>query len=420
MVGRILGSSKAWAPLLAVVILAFFYFLVNFGAARSPVENTRDLPVAIVDEDAGADSGGKHVDLGGEVVEGATTSEQIGDKVKWTRISSRQEALRGISEGRYYGALVIPRDYSRSVAELLGDPTRGDAAPARIEILANPSAGPFASRTVDEILAGIVQSASRATSERITGVLAARGAQVSPQRAAVLGEPVVAKLTEAQPTGENSGRGLMPFYLVFTALILGFIGANAIYGGLTAMVEALAAHGQRAPSQVRLIFAATVLGLVLALLLGAVEALVAFGFYGVHHEAGAFYTFLFLALVAAVSLFLALVLLAALGPRGGILTGSLLIISVGLATSGGTTPVQNLPTFFRALSGVLPFEYMTQGTRALLFYGGQLDAGLGDAVQVLLTYLVGAMLLGGSISLARDRLASKSSRKGVVGDERIR
>jgi YhgE/Pip-like protein len=413
VVGKMLGSPKAWAPLLAVVILAFFYFLVNFGAARSPVENTRDLPVAIVNEDMGAEAGGEHIELGDEVLKEATTSEEIGDKVEWTRLESRQGALREIAEGRYYGALVIPKDYSRSVAELLSDPTRREAA--RIEILANRSAGPFASRTVEEILSGIVRSASRATSERITGTLEARGVRVSPQRAAVLGEPVVAKLTDAQPTGENSGRGLMPFYLVFTALILGFIGANAIYGGLTAMVEALAVRAGRIPSRVGLIFAATVLGLVLAPLLGAVEALVAFGYYGVHNEAGAFYTFLFLALVAAVSLFLALVLLAALGPRGGILTGSLLIISVGLATSGGTTPVQNLPTFFRALSGVLPFEYMTEGTRALLFYGGQLDAGLGDALQVLLTYLVGAVLLGGSISLARDRLARRAKLAQVAG-----
>ena len=415
MVGKLLASSKTWAPLFAVVILAFFYFLVNFGAARSPVENTRDLPVAIVNEDAGAESGEAHFRLGDQVVKGATGSEQIGDKVEWTRLSSRQEALRGIAEGRYYGALVIPKNYSRSVAELLGDPTRRGGEPARIEILVNPSAGPFASSTVEEILNGIVRDASRRTSERITGALAARGARVTLQRAAVLGEPVVAKLTDAQPTGENSGRGLMPFYLVFTALILGFIGANAIFGGLTAMVEALSARAGYIPSRVRLIFAAVVLGLTLALLLGTVEALVAFGFYGVHHETGAFYVFLFLALIAAVSLFLALVLLAALGPRGGILTGSLLIISVGLATSGGTIPVENLPAFFRALSSILPFEYMTGGTRALLFYGGRLDAGLGDALRVLFAYLVGAVVLGGLISLARDRLARRMKPAQVMG-----
>jgi ABC-type multidrug transport system permease subunit len=231
--------------------------------------------------------------------------------------------------------------------------------------------------------------------------------KVTPQRAALLGEPVVAKRTDAQPTGENSGRGLMPFYLVFTALILGFIGANAIFGGLTARVEALSAHTGYVPSRVGLIFAAAILGLALALLLGAVEALVAFGFYGVHHEAGALYILLFLALVAAVSLFLALVLLAALGPRGGILTGSLLIISVGLATSGATTPIENLPPFFRALSSLLPFEYMTEGTRALLFYGGRSDAGLGDALLVLLAYLVGAVVLGGLISQMHDRLTRR-------------
>jgi YhgE/Pip-like protein len=407
MFGKMLASSKTWAPLFAVVILAFFYFLVNFGAARSPVENTRDLPVAIVNEDVGAGSGDEHIELGDEVLKGATTSEEIGDKVEWTRLSSRQGALRGIAGGRYYGALVIPKDYSKSVAELLGNAMRPGGEPARIEILANPSAGPFPSSTVEEILSGIVRGASRRTSERITGALATRGVKVTPQRAALLGEPVVAKRTDAQPTGENSGRGLMPFYLVFTALILGFIGANAIFGGLTARVEALSAHTGYVPSRVGLIFAAAILGLALALLLGAVEALVAFGFYGVHHEAGALYILLFLALVAAVSLFLALVLLAALGPRGGILTGSLLIISVGLATSGATTPIENLPPFFRALSSLLPFEYMTEGTRALLFYGGRSDAGLGDALLVLLAYLVGAVVLGGLISQMHDRLTRR-------------
>jgi YhgE/Pip-like protein len=397
MFGKMLASSKTWAPLFAVVILAFFYFLVNFGAARSPVENTRDLPVAIVNEDVGAESGDEHIELGDEVLKGATTSEEIGDKVEWTRLSSRQGALRGIAGGRYYGALVIPKDYSKSVAELLGNAMRPGGEPARIEILANPSAGPFPSSTVEEILSGIVRGASRRTSERITGALATRGVKVTPQRAALLGEPVVAKRTDAQPTGENSGRGLMPFYLVFTALILGFIGANAIFGGLTARVEALSAHTGYVPSRVGLIFAAAILGLALALLLGAVEALVAFGFYGVHHEAGALY----------ILLFLALVLLAALGPRGGILTGSLLIISVGLATSGATTPIENLPPFFRALSSLLPFEYMTEGTRALLFYGGRSDAGLGDALLVLLAYLVGAVVLGGLISQMHDRLTRR-------------
>ena len=135
-----------------------------------------------------------------------------------------------------------------------------------------------------------------------------------------------------------------------------------------------------------------------------------------YHEAGAFYALSFLVLISAVSLFLALVLLVALGPRGGILTGSFLIISLGLASSGGTTPVQNLPSFFRSLSGVLPFDNMTEGIRALLFYDGRLEAGLGAALWVLAAYLLGSILLGGAISLVRDTVARR--RKSTQESER--
>ena len=43
MVTNILSSPEVWAPLFAVMLLAFFYFLVNFDAAKNPVTNTRDL-----------------------------------------------------------------------------------------------------------------------------------------------------------------------------------------------------------------------------------------------------------------------------------------------------------------------------------------------------------------------------------------
>ena len=110
------------AAVAAVAALAFGYFMVNLGAAKSPVANTRGLPVAIVDRDAGAVVGGERMGVGGDMVDEATASEKIGDKVEWTRLDSRSEAARGISEGRYYGALVIPEDLSEKVGELSGGP----------------------------------------------------------------------------------------------------------------------------------------------------------------------------------------------------------------------------------------------------------------------------------------------------------
>ena len=411
---NILRSPKAWGPVFVVgVLLAFLYFLVNFGAAKSPAANTHDLPVAVVNADAGAEVGGQRVNLGARVVESAITSEEIGDKVEWTPLSSRQQALEGLANGKYYGALVIPKDYSATVAGLSEQVAGGSLKPARIEVLTNPSAGPFSSATVQQILTGVVQEASEATGAQVTDALQASGVQVSPAAAAVLGEPVVAEVTDAQPVGENSARGLMPFYLTFLAMILGFIGANTIHGGVDTLTEGIVARVGRAPSRTRLFAARAILGFVLALLVGAVEALVAFGIYGVYHEASPLYILLFLALIASVSLFAALVLLVAFGPRAGILSGSFLIISVGLATSGGTTPVQNLPDSLRSLSDVLPFEHATEGIRALLFYDGRLEAGLGTALWILAAYLVGALMLGGAISLTRD--AATRRRRSVRG-----
>ena len=64
---------------------------------------------------------------------------------------------------------------------------------------------------------------------------------------------------------------------------------------------------------------------------------------------------------------------------------------------------------------------MTEGTRALLFYGGRLDAGLGDALQLLLAYLFGAVLLGAAISLARDAITRRQGavREGSPWDEAV-
>lgn len=474
----------------------------NYSQSIADLAAPPDLPVAIVNEDEGAKIGGKPVDFGGQVVEGATSEKKLRGVIHWSKVSGEKQAFEGFSKGEYAAAIVIPKDYSGRLASLaastagktpepaqlrlltnpatdpstlstvkqafsgitastsrttgeklsgalasanvsvpagqaplLGNPVRGkvEAAhlsggtkapkmvgtePARVEILTNQSAGPFPSGTVQAILSKVAQNASASTGEKLTGSLADKGLSVSPVRAAVLAQPVAVKVTDAQPTGANSGRGLMPFYLMFTASILGFIGANAIYIGFGDVAEGTAERTGRRPSFVRLFAGRTVFAVLLSLLLGAVETLVAFGIYGVHHEAGPLYVFGFLSLVASVALMLGLLLLSVFGPRVGILAGSLLIISLGLATSGGTTPIQNLPDFFRSLAGVLPFEHATDGIRALLFYDGRIDAGLGTDLWVLSTYLVDAVLISGCVALLRDVLFRRQKKTGREDSQR--
>ena len=81
---------------------------------------------------------------------------------------------------------------------------------------------------------------------------------------------------------------------MFTASLLGFIGANVIQVNAETLREEVRREGRRPPTWTGTFAAKAVLSLVLALLLGAFQALVAFGIYGLHREAGVLELFLFL------------------------------------------------------------------------------------------------------------------------------
>lgn len=159
---ELLKRREAWIHLRVAGMLVFLNVFLYLAAVVSPGENTRDMPVALVNEDVGAVSpGGGTVDLGGEVVEGVLSSPRSGEAVKWIRLGTREEALEGIRKGDLYGALVVPRDYSgrlvdlaRLAAERPGGSTDGPIRPAEIEILTNPAAGPTVSNAVQGFTSG--------------------------------------------------------------------------------------------------------------------------------------------------------------------------------------------------------------------------------------------------------------------------
>jgi hypothetical protein len=60
----------------------------------------------------------------------------------------------------------------------------------------------------------------------------------------------------------------------------------------------------------------------------------------------------------------------------GQLIALLAFVYAGLAASGGTVPLQALPGFLRTLSNVEPLRQVLAGTRSILYFKAQADAGL--------------------------------------------
>ena len=501
----------------------------NYTQRIAGIASPPTIPIAVVVEDQGAEINGQPVELGGEVAGKITSPDSPApDFVQWTRLDNREKAKSGLESGEYYAAIVIPKDYSQRLASLSGPPTSvppsgetaapepavielltspavtpsttvlienaftgivggvsgatseqilgglseagapvppgagavisdpvkgkvseadisGDAGPlpeppkpAEIEVLTNPSAGQAVSTLAQNINTGIVGAVSGATSERLSEAAGEQGAQLTPEVAAVVGDPVRADITEAQPVGPDSGNGQSPFFLSFLANISGLVGGAVIFFLVRGSAESLQARGLR-PSQVGMWTVRLLLALVFALLISGAELWVAFGLLGVEHEASTMQSYLFLALVIWAAVSVTMLFAVAFGPAG-IGISAVLNVILGLVSSGATAPLEALPPFYQDYANWLPLRYVIDGLRSLLFYDGSLSAagleggwrdslwflgdggrseaaGLEDAVWMIGMYFVGSAVLGYVISFARDLSARRGRTEAMRPDE---
>ncbi|MBA4494160.1 YhgE/Pip family protein [Paenactinomyces guangxiensis] len=105
------ASRSMRLGLLGVLAIPLVYSFIYLWAFFDPYENMKYLPVAIVNEDHGAVKDGKQINAGKELVQ----ELEKDSKLKWEFIP-RTQMKKGLKEGEYYIAVVIPRDFSQRAA----------------------------------------------------------------------------------------------------------------------------------------------------------------------------------------------------------------------------------------------------------------------------------------------------------------
>jgi uncharacterized phage infection (PIP) family protein YhgE len=90
-----------------------------------------------------------------------------------------------------------------------------------------------------------------------------------------------------------------------------------------------------------------------------------------------------------------LVFFAALGSLGQLLA-LLAFVYLGLASSGGTIPIQALDGFFRFVADFEPLRQIVSGVRAILYFNAAGDAGL-DRALVLTAIGLGIWVVVGTV-----------------------
>ncbi|MFD0959842.1 YhgE/Pip family protein [Paenibacillus chungangensis] len=126
----IVRNKKVLIPVIAVLLIPVMYAGMFLGAFWDPYAKLQDLPVAVVNSDVGTELNGEKVHIGKEFEEQLRENEVF----RWDFVT-RDEALEGLRENRYYMAIEIPANFSEKTASLTSEVPE----PAKLIYLPNES-----------------------------------------------------------------------------------------------------------------------------------------------------------------------------------------------------------------------------------------------------------------------------------------
>ncbi|QCT04100.1 YhgE/Pip N-terminal domain protein [Paenibacillus algicola] len=129
-VGAALRNRKLLIPLIAVLFIPIMYSGMFLGAFWDPYGKMEQLPVAVVNDDLGAEFEGKTLTVGEDLV----AELKKGGDFNWQFVS-REEAETGMINNEYYMTIVIPEQFSKQATTVL------DEQPQPAKLIFEPNEG---------------------------------------------------------------------------------------------------------------------------------------------------------------------------------------------------------------------------------------------------------------------------------------
>jgi YhgE/Pip-like protein len=376
---QLLRVRAVWVtPIVVSAVLVFLITLFYVGSVVNPAGHLSGLPVLVADQDRGATVGSKQVDIGAEVTSALKSSSAVASRLTLGS-ESLTEAKQQMDRNGAYATIVIPVDFTDSLLAAYGlaPPTAGKPT---VRLLTNPRSG-----TIGVGLAtGVAQPALRVASAAVGRELSTEAAKVGRGASAGVSttNPLTVVTTAYRPVPPNSALGLSAFYIALLAIMCGFLGAilvnstaDAALGyGTTEIGPKWRQSMPVAISRWQTLLAKWCIALVVVPVLTGILMIVSVGI--LHMDAPhVAYLWLFTSFAGIAIAGGTLVLFAALGTLGQ-LVAMLLFIYLALASSGGTIPLEALPSFFRLVANFEPLRQVLDGVRAILYFNAAGDAGL--------------------------------------------
>jgi uncharacterized phage infection (PIP) family protein YhgE len=390
--------SSTWFPIRLISILMFIMVSVYLPVFSGANQNLTDVPLIIVNEDSG---------YMGDAILLNVIEKQNGNSFNWEITNNKQNALDDLKNDKAFGALMIHSNYSKDLSQLheilLAGKGNGEAA--TLEILLNEGVGQSAYMIASNTLQTVAFVTSEAISKNFKNELNEKGITLSPDNALLLNTPVNFTVKDVLGLPVNLNKGMTPFMMTLIASISGLMGANMIHAYLM-KGNVILKKNESSLSESKILTAELIFGTILSLCVSVILQLSVFGFFGSSHATSLWIIFLFTFFCCTTMFFLFKSLALLFGSWGMLVMFPVNIM--GIFSSGGAIPLSTLPIVHRIFSSVLPTRYMVDGMRALLYYNGRMQAGLGTALWVISIYFIVTL----AIVIAMIR--KKNKRQGEI------
>lgn len=113
---RIKKNSIVFVVFLGISLIPCLYAWFNIGASWDPYKNTEHIPMAVVNEDKGYEP--TLIPKTFHIGEKVKMNLAVESSVDWV-FTDRQKAIEGVKSGAYYGAIIIPKDFSEKMFSFL-------------------------------------------------------------------------------------------------------------------------------------------------------------------------------------------------------------------------------------------------------------------------------------------------------------
>src|SRR3984885_12140970 len=377
--GRLLRVRAVWVAVLVVGSLVVAAMAALYiGSSTDPLAHLSGLPVAVVNQDRGATVGTQRLDVGRQIEAGLLAAPAVTDRLH-LEVVTLSQAEQAMDRDGLYATLVIPPGFTASLLTATGLRAGTAASTPQVEIFINQRAGTGGTSLATGILRPALAVASRQIGRHLAPLVPA-GSQ-APATTLLLADPVTVTIAQYRPLPDNAGLGLSAFYIALLTLMCGFIGAtivnSVVDSALGYATTALGPRwGQRQPVPINRWQTLLIKWAIIAVLTAVLPAVMLLVAWGVGMDMP--YPWLLWAFtwLCAVSVGVGTIALFAMAGNYGQLIGLLIFVYAGLASAGGTVPIEALPGFLRALSYVEPLRQVLEGTRSILYFNAQGVAGL--------------------------------------------